>query len=62
MLYQCKICGHSHDQYNVHCSKCKALVAKRNIPTRAQGRCWRCEIKKLRAEIKELQNTYGKTE
>ena len=33
-----------------NCSTCKALVYAADVPLKASGNCWRCEVKQLRRE------------
>lgn len=51
---RCPVCKGYHATIYVHCSQCLELVHKDQMPTRAEGRCWRCEVKKLREDVTQL--------
>ena len=42
-----------------HCASetCGALVWKIDVPSKRTGNCWRCEVKRLNAEVKRLKES-----
>jgi len=41
-----------------NCATCGTLVYQTEVPTKKNGNCWRCEIKRLKKELAECKKMY----
>lgn len=41
----------------VNCATCKALVWEVDVPVKATGNCWRCEVKRLQRALRNIAET-----